>query len=415
MKHLNGNVLNAGNIFEQTGIYTTGHLKINNQLLDCPRCLHCYPYLQGYSNLEKELVDFCKEYYPELKENDKSLISPKELDIVIPELKLAIEFNGTYWHSEQAGKDKNYHLNKTLECEAHGYKLIHIFEHEWMNKQEIIKAKLKALFGVEQKRIYARKCIVKEISAAVKNEFLNNYHIQGEDKSEIKLGLYFSDELVAVMTFSKSRFNKKYEYELIRYATSKQVIGGAGKLLKYFERTYKPKSIITYADRRFSQGNMYNKLGFKLDHISKLNYLWIKDNKILTRYQCQKHKLKTLLKKSDSALTESENMVNNRILSFIRQSVIWFLLNEFLRCDGNCEEEENDCDSEAEPEQAECTDNHYQRTEEQTAHSSESNANNQRDQNDFHYIAVMACEAGDERPESDHDTEHFSIEIHHIH
>ena len=153
----------------------------------------------------------------------------------------------------QAGKDKNYHLNKTIECEKVGYRLIHIFEHEWVNKQKIIKAKLKSLFGVEQTRIYARKCIIKEISTDIKNEFLNTYHIQGEDKSKVKLGLFYEEKLVAVMTFGKPRFNKNYEYELIRYATSKHVIGGAGKLLKYFERNYKPKSIITYSDRRFSQ------------------------------------------------------------------------------------------------------------------------------------------------------------------
>ena len=134
-----------------------------------------------------------------------------------------------------------------------GYKLIHIFEHEWINKQTIIKSKLKALFNVEQERIYARKCIIKEISNKEKNEFLNQFHIQGEDKSKVKLGLFYEEELVAVITFGKPRFNKNYEYELIRYATSKHVIGGATKLLKYFERNYKPKSIITYADRRFSQ------------------------------------------------------------------------------------------------------------------------------------------------------------------
>lgn len=153
----------------------------------------------------------------------------------------------------QAGKDKKYHLNKTIDCEKAGYRLIHIFEHEWINKQEIIKSKLKALFNVEQTKIYARKCLIKEISNTEKNDFLNQYHIQGADKSKVKLGLYFKDELIAVMTFGKPRFNKNYEYELIRYATSKQVIGGASKLLKYFERNYKPESIITYADRCYSQ------------------------------------------------------------------------------------------------------------------------------------------------------------------
>ena len=180
-----------------------------------------------------------------------------------------------------------------------------------MNKQEIIKAKLKALFGIEQKRVYARKCVIKEISASVKNEFLNQYHIQGEDKSEIKLGLYYNDELVAVMTFGKPRFNKNYEYELIRYATSKHVIGGAGKLLKYFERTYKPKSIITYADRRFSQGNMYFQLGFNYISLTNANYWWINSKNLYNRYQTQKHKLKKLLEKFDETLSETENMINH--------------------------------------------------------------------------------------------------------
>ena len=116
-----------------------------------PRCLNCYPYINtGYSNLEKELIDFCKEYYPNLIENNRTLIKPLELDIVIPELKLAIEFNGDYWHSTSF-KDKNYHLNKTIECESKGYRLIHIFEHEWLNNKNEIKQKLIDIFNNNEK------------------------------------------------------------------------------------------------------------------------------------------------------------------------------------------------------------------------------------------------------------------------
>jgi hypothetical protein len=195
-----------------------------------------------------------------------------------------------------------------------GYKLIHIWEHDWINpvKQNILKEKLKTLFNVEQTRIYARKCIIKEISTDIKNEFLNTYHIQGEDKCKIKLGLFYQNELVAVMTFGKPRFNKNYEYELIRYATKYKVIGGASKLLKYFERVYKPKSIITYADRCYSQGNMYFKLGFKFIKNNVPSYNWIKDNIILSRFQCQKSKLKEiLLEKFNEQLSEAENMLLN--------------------------------------------------------------------------------------------------------
>jgi hypothetical protein len=214
---------------------------------------------------------------------------------------------------KKRGKNTEYHLNKTLECEKLGYKLIHIWEYEWVNpiKQEIIKAKLKALFNVEQERIYARKCIIKEISTSDKNNFLNQYHIQGEDKSKIKLGLFYQDELVAVMTFGKPRFNKNYEYELIRYATSKHVIGGASKLLKYFERNYKPKSIITYANKSYSQGDLYYKLGFIFLKNNMPSYIWIKDKIVYSRFQSNKAKLKTLLQNFDNNLTENENMQLN--------------------------------------------------------------------------------------------------------
>jgi G:T-mismatch repair DNA endonuclease (very short patch repair protein)/endogenous inhibitor of DNA gyrase (YacG/DUF329 family) len=299
----------CGHIFEQN-IY---HTRIFDLSAFIPRCTICYPH-NTVSYLEKEVVDFLKPYFNDLIENDRSIIAPNELDIVIPSKKIAIEFNGSYWHSEQAGKDKNYHINKTLACEEAGYKLIHIWEYDWMNqlKQNIIKKKLKAILGVEQERVFARKCTIKEISTQSKNKFLNENHIQGEDKSVIKLGLFNNNELVAVMTFGKPRFNKKYEYELIRYATSKHVIGGAGKLLKYFERNYSPKSIITYADRSYSQGNLYNQLGFiKMSDIAP-SYNWIKNNIFVSRFQSQKQRLEKILgDKFNKNMSEIENMKFN--------------------------------------------------------------------------------------------------------
>lgn len=107
-------------------------------------------------------------------------------------------------------KSKNYHLNKTLECEKIGFKLIHIWEHDWINliKQSILKEKIKAILGIDQIKIYARKCNIKEIDSKTKNEFLNLNHIQGKDKSKIKLGLFHNKNLIAVMTFCKPGFKK---------------------------------------------------------------------------------------------------------------------------------------------------------------------------------------------------------------
>mgnify|MGYP003571250476 CR=1 FL=1 len=305
----------CGKTFVQKYMHSTGHIY---ELSCCPRCLDCYPFVSGYSYKEKEVVDFIKSIYNgEIIENTRKLISPLELDIVIPEKKLAIEFNGNYWHSEQSGTDKNYHLNKTNLCEQKGYQLIHIFQYQWSNlqKQNILKEKLKYLLGIDQKVIYARKCIIKEISTKEKNKFLNENHIQGEDKSKVKLGLFFENKLVSVMTFVKPRFNKNYQWELSRFASLNgyRIVGGASKLLKYFEITYKPKSLITYADRRYSKGNLYTKLGFNLDHISKPNFVWMKDDhsKILNRLQCFKKNVQKMFDDYDNNLSISENLIKH--------------------------------------------------------------------------------------------------------
>ena len=118
------------------------------------------------------------------------------------------------------------------------------------------------------------------------------------------------------MTFGKPRFNKKYEWELLRFCSSKPVIGAASKLLKYFERNYNPKSLISYANRCWSSklSNVYEKIGFKLVGESDPGYSWVKNKEmILSRYQCQKHKLKDLLGeyKFDPYASEELNMTKN--------------------------------------------------------------------------------------------------------
>ena len=296
MKHVS-----CGTIFEKE--MSDGFMFSKYRYLRCP---HCKP---TESNQQREIYNFLKNYFSDVQLSyfpDKGKKGSMELDVFVQSKMTGIEFNGEYWHRD----DSKYHLKKTEHFEKKGIRVIHIFGYQWETQKELIKEKLKAILGIEQERIYARKCIVKEISVKEKNEFLNKYHIQGEDKSKIKLGLFHNNELVAVMTFGSSRFNKNYDWELIRYATSKHVIGGAGKLLSYFRKHY-PGSIITYADRCWSQGNMYNKLGFKLEGISKPSYFYSNKSKIISRYQTQKHKLQKFLgDKYDSAKTEAENMKN---------------------------------------------------------------------------------------------------------
>lgn len=261
---------------------TTGNTKA--------RCIVCYP-SNKVSSEEKEILNFIKSIYSGwVLENDRLSISPLELDIVIPDLGIAIEYNGNYWHRE----DKFRHIEKTIRLKKEiDYDLIHISSSDWKNKQNIVKSRLKSVLGLLDVKLYARKCIVKEISFPSK--FLLDNHIQGiGSNTSINVGLFHKDILVSVMTFAKSRFNKNYDYELVRFCSllNTQIIGGASKLVKYFKTNYSG-SIISYSDKRWSTGNLYKKLGFELLHTTDPGYTYYKDDyEFLSRYQCQKHLLK---------------------------------------------------------------------------------------------------------------------------
>jgi very-short-patch-repair endonuclease len=164
-----------------------------------------------------------------------------ELDEYIEEKKLAIELDGLYWHSDEAKPDPLYHLNKTEMCEKLGIRLIHIFDVEWILKNEIVKSRIMSLFGIYSRTIYARSCEVRVLhDKSESGKFQDENHIQGAVWSSIDIGLYYGDELVSLMTFGGCRLDKSHEWELLRFCSklNTRVVGGAGKLLKYFEKKY---------------------------------------------------------------------------------------------------------------------------------------------------------------------------------
>jgi len=280
-------------------------------------CSKCF---SGHSKGEKEVVGFLKEIGVVLIENERTILEGKELDIYIPDKKTAIEFNGLYWHSEEKGKSKNYHLNKTLKCKEKGIVLIHIFEDEWFFKKEIVKSRIKAKLSMIDKSIYARKCSIREIEASEKNIFLEENHIQGKDRASIKLGAFFEDDLVGVMTFCSPRIalGKKSEdgvFELSRFATKKNFycVGLASKMLKNFERNEKVSKIYTYSDLRWNSGKVYEKMGFTYIGRSDPGYWYIVNHKRKHRFSFRKSELEKKLDFYDKSLTESENMKLNKI------------------------------------------------------------------------------------------------------
>lgn len=262
-----------------------------SKVSQCLRCPVCTPYSSSIA--ENELHEYIMSIMPgvDIIKNSRNVIYGREIDIFIPTLGIGIEFNGEYWHRDEV-RDEDYHQDKAVRMRVSGYRLITIYSSEWENQREMVQNRLLNILGTSTVR-YARKCVVKELQNKVSSEFIEQYHIQGDARSSVKLGLYDNDELVAVMTFGKPRFSTECEYELIRYCSKDTVVGAAGKLLKYFERTYKPKSIMTYADMNWSTGNLYHTLGFDYKGDTKPGYFYYdrKTETKLSRWQCQKHKL----------------------------------------------------------------------------------------------------------------------------
>jgi hypothetical protein len=245
---------------------------------------------------------------------DRRIIHPLELDIVIPEKKVAIEINGDYWHSELQGKDRDYHLNKTTLANNAGYRLIHILHSQWNKNPELVKSRIMSALG-ENTKVMARKCQVLRITSAVAANFLNLNHIQGNVAAKVAYGIHSSEhELIGVMTFGKSRFNKSAEWELLRYCSKQgiNITGGASKLYAKFKEEFSPTSVISYCDLTYNTGNLYSMLGFSMSHTSPPNYKYTRNySDLISRQVCQKHKLAKLLETFDPALTEWENMQAN--------------------------------------------------------------------------------------------------------
>jgi len=289
-----------------------------------------YTKLTGTSRAEEEIIKYILSLKPDIKiiKNSRNIIKPYELDIYLPEYNLAFEYNGLYWHSyglnnvsESQGDylfQRSRHKEKTELCENKNINLFHIFENDWWNKKEIIKSMIKNKLKLNYNKIYARKCQIQEIDSKTTNIFLKENHIQGSSNSQYRYGLFFNDELISVMTFSKSRYNKNYDFELIRFCSKKNynIIGAAGKLLKNFQRLFNYPSIISYGNRTFSstKNNVYLSLGFK--HIKNnnpdLKFVSKDCSKLIPREYFMKHKLKNI---PDFIYTENlsvnDNIINN--------------------------------------------------------------------------------------------------------
>jgi hypothetical protein len=296
-------------------------------------CTKCNPVNIQNSGYESLILDFIKNNYNDkILTNVRYIISPLELDIYLPDLKLAFEFNGVYWHNE-LNKEKNYHLNKTELCEKQGIQLIHIYEDDWIYKQDIIKSMILNKLGKTENKFFARKCEIKEITDnKLIRSFLDENHIQGFVGSKVKIGLFYNNELISLMTFGDRRvaMGKKStnigEFELLRFCNklNTNVIGGASRLFKYFIKTYNPTEITTYADRSFSQGKLYETLGFNFIGKTEPNYYYVVDGIRKHRFNYRKDKL--IKDGFDPNKTEHQIMLDRKIYRIFDSGNLKFIL-----------------------------------------------------------------------------------------
>ena len=313
------------------------------QCIDRNNCSHLIT--KYVSTVEQEVTTFIRESLPDvvIQHNDRSVIKPKELDIYMPQLKLAIECDPTYTHNSSIGAHgeppvpSGYHKMKTDKCEQAGIFLFHIFGYEWAHKTPIIQSMICNLLGQNANRLYARKCEIKEVDAIISYTFLEDNHRQGGVHSKVRLGLYHEDELVSLMTFGKmrntigtGRDNLEDCWELVRFCNklNTSVVGGASKLFSYFVEKYQPSRIRSFSDRAHTRGNLYDRLGFKEVTRSGPNYVWVdvETDKACHRANAQKQNIKKFLHDDsiDLSKTEREIMVEHGFVQvFDSGTITW--------------------------------------------------------------------------------------------
>jgi hypothetical protein len=313
------------NGFKQTAINLNCHISYLHRL--------DRDYVLGLSNIntssyEKDISLFLQSYDINHMTSNKDILKGKELDIYIPSHKLAIEFDGLYWHSELKDKNNYYHKDKTIKCQENNIQLIHIFEDEWITKENICKSIIKGNLGLIINKIGARNCTIEEISSEKSKQFLTANHLQGYTAASINIALLYKNEIVQLMTFKRPRYNKNIQWELIRLATKIDTViaGGINKIWSYFLNTYNPSSVVSYCDKRWFTGKIYEHLGFKLLVQGKPTY-WYTDCKIRwhrSRFTKKKAVKAALLLSSDWNETElnilTEKNITEDILGLTR---IW--------------------------------------------------------------------------------------------
>lgn len=271
------------------------------------------------SSQEQIIIRFIQSILPnvDIQTNVRDLLpSKKEIDIYLPDYKFAIEVNGLYWHSNI---DSDYHQKKKLEAMSIGIDLMMITDFDikdfriWNILQSIIRCRL----GIFDKKLMARKLLVKAVAAKDAKSFLDANHLHGYVHASYHYALYDSDEIVMIASFGIPRFDSKtFDYELIRLSSKIGYIitGGFEKVITAFRLKHNG-SLMSYVDLDYFSGKSFK--GWKFIKITSPSYIWTNGSKKLSRYQTQKHKLEKLLSNEIYDPTESET-INMRKAAYLQ-------------------------------------------------------------------------------------------------
>lgn len=279
---------------------------------NCPTCSS-----QRYTSVaEKQIKKILASKGLTVIESDRKTLKGREIDLLVPDLFIGIEFNGVYWHTEDNGKDSLYHYKKYKDAKDNGITLIQIWEDDWNSKQDVVVELLLNKIGKSNRsRVFARNTVIKEIDSESAKAFLEKFHIQGWSRSTHYIAAINNGEIVAVCSFKKA---KNKSYEITRFATSVQLLGGFSKIIKHFEKNYDYSSIYTFSDNSISKGELYANNGFVFDKEIVPDYSYLVKGK-------REHKFNYRLKrfKQDTSLIYLENTSERELAKLNGLSRIW--------------------------------------------------------------------------------------------
>ena len=236
----------------------------------------CWSCGQATNHTQLEVAAFIESLGVKIDHENRAVLGGLHIDIWAPDLKIGVEYHGSYWHTE--ARVGNKHREKWERAQAAGVRLIQLFDFEWLEHREAAENRLQALFASEPV-LGARECTLDpNLESLQAHRFLTRFHTQSAAPGRAAAyGLWHADELVAVMTFALDRF-KGSGWELLRYASKGRVQGGFSRLLKAFLKDRAPDRLVSYCDLRWGDGRVYKQAGFTLDAITPPDY-WYTDKR----------------------------------------------------------------------------------------------------------------------------------------